>query len=287
MSTAEELPCAYGLSLTGPLVDRHLRGLLAVDGAVWPTVCVQWAHATSSTVDEHLDDGHAALRGLFGGQLVADRQAMSATFRSRTCPDHHILAHPGLAGVGLVFARWLGRSAFHAGLFLAGGGAWGLVAPKGGGKTTTLAALALAGKEVLADDLAVIDGTQALTGPRTLDLRPLAAEHLQGEFSAVSVRGAQRRRLILGPTVTSAPLRGWIHLGPARRLVVEAVPPTRRVAMLAEHLGVRLVPRDPVAFLTLATLPMYRIGRPQSLDVLADVVSAIEEISAVTAESIV
>jgi len=279
MTSPSPVPVAYGMSLAGPLVDDELRSLLAVDTAPWPRVTLRWKAAATSPANENLEDDRAMLRCLFGGYLVADRVAMSATFRDRTRPDPHVLAHPGLAGVGLIFARWLGRSAFHAGLVLASGGAWGVTAIKGKGKTTTLAALALAGHEVLADDIAVIDGTSALAGPRTLDLRPSAAERLEGDFTVLSVRGAQRRRLVLGPIVASAPLRGWIHLGLAPRLVVEPVPPAQRLAMLGEHLAVRLVPRDPTAFLDVAMLPAYRIGRPLSWRSLSDVVSAIEEIT--------
>lgn len=270
---------AYGLRLAGPLVDDGLRSLLPAGVAPWPQVEVRW-EAAPATANEHLDDDGATLRCPFGGQLVADRRALTATFQRPSRPDHHVVAHPGLTGVGMVFARWLGRSAFHGGTILLDGEAWGLLAAKGGGKTTTLAALHLAGHKVLADDILVLDGSTAFTGPRTLDLRPSAADRLEGDFGVISVRGAERRRMVLGPTVTSAPFRGWIYLDLAAGVVTEAVPPAVRLARLAEHLAVRLAPRDPAAFLELVTLPAYRIGRPLSWEALPDVVAAIEAVTA-------
>lgn len=183
--------------MTGPLVDSPLRSLVAIDSAPWPMVSLQWERAATSTANERLEDDRARLRCLFGGQPVADRLAMSAVFATPICPNFHLVAHPGLAGVGLIFARWLGRSAFHAGAVFIGGGAWGLVAHKGRGKTTTLAALALAGHQVLADDLVVVEGSTVLVGPRTLDLRPSAAARFGGDLPVISVRGAERRRLVL------------------------------------------------------------------------------------------
>lgn len=272
------MPVAYGLALSGSLVGEELRSLLPVDGGPWPQVKLDWEPKAMASANEVMDDDRASLRCLFGGNLLADRMAMSATFCNAPCPDPHVLAHPGLAGVALVFARWLGRSAFHGGAVLSDQGAWGVVGAKGRGKTTTLAALALNGHDVLADDMVVLDGSAALTGPRTLDLRPSAAEHMDGDFTVVTVRGGERRRLVLGSTVISAPFRGWIFLGSAPQVTVERIPPAERLAALAEHLAVRLMPRDPVAFLELASLPAYRVGRPLSWDTLPAVISAIQEV---------
>lgn len=279
MPCAEGLPVAYGLSFSGPLVTERFRALLLSDPGPWPSVRLDFDTVRLPHANEVLGEDSATLRCLFGGHLVAEREAMLATFRGTDeGPDPHVLAHPGLAGVAVIFARWLGRSAFHGGAVLSDLGAWGIVGDKGMGKTTTLAALALTGRHVLADDLVVLDDRMVLTGPRTLDLRPAAAERLEGDFTVVTVRGGERRRLVLGPAAVAAPLRGWICLGVGPSVALERIPPSQRLAALAEHLAVRVVPRDPVAFLELASLPAYRLTRPLSWDALPAAVAAIEDL---------
>lgn len=272
-------PLAYGMAFSGPLVSDELAALLlSAPGGRWPEVRLEWRHEADQLRDESLEDDAAVLRCLFGGYLETDRATASATFASPSPPDAHVLAHPGLTGVAAVFARWLGRSAFHGGAVLTTHGTWGLVGSKGRGKSTTLAQLALSGHQVLADDLVTLEGTEALTGPRTLDLRPSAARRLDGAFRSVRVRGGERQRLVLGPTVASAPLRGWICLGLGRRVEVERVAPSERLGVLAEHLAVRAVPRDPVRYLELASLPVWHVRRPLSWDSLATAASAIEDV---------
>ena len=50
-----------------------------------------------------------------------------------------------------------------------GGRALGVVGTREAGKSSTLAWLAVAGTEVLCDDLLVIDGQSTFKGPRTID----------------------------------------------------------------------------------------------------------------------
>ncbi len=273
-------PVAYGLTLSGPLLDGALTPMLLDSAEPWPEVGMAWEPRELGRVPERLDEHSALLRCLFGGHLVADRAAMTATFLDGIRPGADVVAHPGLAGIGMIFARWLGRSAFHGGAVLGPSGAWGLVGSRGAGKSTTLAALKLAGHAVLADDLVVLEQGCALAGPRTLDLRPTAAEHLPGDFEVVTVRGGERRRLMLGPTPTSVPFRGWVFLGVARGVSVERIAPADRLAALGEHLAVRLLPRDPTAFLELASLPAYRLRRPLRWEELSSVVQAVEDLMA-------
>lgn len=270
-------PLAYGLSLSGPIVDEPLRALLLDGGDGWPAVRLDWRAGRQAT-EESLDEDSATLRCPFGGHLVTDRLAMSATFVGTSVPDHHVLAHPGITGIAVIFARWLGRTAFHGGAVLTTSGVWGIVAAKGKGKSTTLAALALRGYEVLADDLVVLDGNDALAGPRTLDLRPSAARNLPGPFTTVRVRGGERQRLLLGSTIASAPLRGWVHLEVGRQVDAVPIPPAERPAVLGRHLAVRLVPRDPTRFLEFSTLPAWRLRRPMTWGSLPETVKALEDV---------
>lgn len=273
-------PVAYGLALSGPLVGHGLRALVVDDPGPWPGVELCWRGEVLADTPERLGEHGATLRCAFGGHLVLDRAAMSATFCDAIRPGTDVVAHPGLSGVATVFARWLGRSAFHGGAVLTGDGAWGLVGGAGAGKTSTLAVLAASGHRVLADDLVVLDGLDVLSGPRTLDLRPSAAARLQGDFRLVSVRGGQRRRLVLASVAARVALRGWIHLAVARSLSVERIAAAERPGALAEHLALRLVPAHPTTFLDLASLPAYRLRRPLAWEAMPGVIAALEEIMA-------
>lgn len=280
---------AYGLAFGGPLLDESLCSMLACEqpgsaepalASRWPQVSLAWERGDLGGAHETLGEDDALIRCLFGGHLVVNRLSGSARFVDPTRPGADVVAHPGLAGVGAIFARWLGRSAFHGGAVIAGDGAWGLVGAKGRGKSTALAALSVAGHPILADDLVVLESGQALSGPRTLDLRRSAAEHLQVESRTVSVRAGQRQRLTLGAVPAGVPLRGWICLEAGRSLGVERVPPGERPGLLAGHLAVRSVPRHPVALLDSASLPVYRLRHPSRWEELAGVVLAVEQIIA-------
>ena len=73
--------------------------------------------------------------------------------------------HPYLAPIALIMARWLGREGMHGGGIVAGDGVWAVSADKTGGKSTTLAWMALAGMGVMSDDILVIDAGQRARGP--------------------------------------------------------------------------------------------------------------------------
>ena len=90
--------------------------------------------------------------------------------------------------------------------------ALGVVGTREAGKSSTLAWLALAGTEVLCDDLLVIDGRSTFTGPRSIDLREDAAERL-GAGEAIGVTGARERgRLRLAPAGDRRVLAGFVFL---------------------------------------------------------------------------
>jgi hypothetical protein len=215
-----------------------------------------------------------------GGRLDLDRAAALATFTTPSELDDDELVHPGLVAVGVCFAHWLGREALHASTFVAAGKAWGLLGERGAGKTTTVAALAGRGYDVLADDVLVIDGEEALAGPRCLDLRPGPTE-LAGAEHAHPARAGTRARIELPPVPDAVPLAGVVVLarGAAGELV--PIPPRARLEALAPHRMPQLPPGRPGDLLALAALPVYRLSRrlePWSLESTVDELVRLAEI---------
>jgi hypothetical protein len=271
-------PVCYGLVLEGAPVWGRLEELIGVASGQtdWPRVTMECvAPGPGDPQKAYFDDRRADLPCLFGGWLSAERESMTATFAREPEPGAELLAHPGLAGVGVLFARWLGRAAFHGGLVLGAEGAFGVLGAKGAGKTTTLAMLAQAGYTVLSDDLTVVADGMAFGGPRVLDLRADAASRVHAELRTVSVRGRHRRRMTLPAGPIQVPICGWIYLQVGREVTAHPVPPADRLARLGQHLAHSLVTPSAVDFLSLGTLPAWSVSRPLAWDVVPKLVEVI------------
>ena len=144
--------------------------------------------------------------------MLIDRRGASVRFEVPHALRPDELVHPYLAPAAAVIGRWLGRESVHAGAFAVDDRALGIVGTREAGKSSTLAWLALAGTEVLCDDLLVIDGRSTFTGPRSIDLREDAAARL-GAGEAIGVTGARERwRLRLGPAGDRHVLAGFVFL---------------------------------------------------------------------------
>lgn len=246
--------------MAGPLLSPELEAVLPrCMNESWPEVCLSWREGEEKIL-ERLDDREAVLAALFGGHLQIEREAAAAVFVRDEPVTPDLVAHPGLAGVGVVYAHWEQRLVFHAGAVLTSNGAVAVTGPKGAGKSTTLALLAAAGYPVLADDLVVIEAGHVLAGPRLVDLRRDAAERLAPHGTLVVVRGGQRWRVMLPEVPVSAPLVGWAVLNVQREAGVATVAPSDRAGVLAEHLV--LSPGDQLAFLDAITASVWRLSRP-------------------------
>jgi hypothetical protein len=209
-----------------------------------------------------------------GWALRMERREPRATFFvPKHLPDED-LVHPYLAWPAMTFAGWLGRAAFHAGAFVNGRGAWAVVAPREGGKSTTLAALAARGVPVLTDDVLVVSSAEAFAGPRCIDLRG-DAPALAG---AAHVRGGERRRVALPPVPAIVPLCGFVVLSWGESVEVEDLRPSERLLALAAHTLRETAPRE---VLELTKLPVRRLVRPRRLDALG---SACERLLDATAD---
>ena len=195
-------------------------------------------------------------------------------------PDE--LVHPYLAPAAGVIGRWLGRESVHAGALAIGDRALGVVGTREAGKSSTLAWLALAGTEVLCDDLLVIDGRSTFTGPRSIDLREDAAERL-GAGEAIGVTGARERwRLRLAPTADRHVLAGFVFLTWGDGVTLRSLGAGERLQRLAPHRGIRLEPTRVDALLDLATLPAWEISRPRSWASLPEVGRRLLELASTT-----
>jgi hypothetical protein len=167
-------------------------------------------------------------------------------------------------------AWWLGRESFHAGAFAAGGGVWALVGDKGSGKSSTLAQLALAGHDIVTDDILVLRRGVALAGPRCLDLRAGPAARL-GAGTLLGMVGLRERwRMPLGPVEPELPLRGWVLLAWHDRPEARVVRGAERLLRLMPHRAVRLAPQDPGMLVRLSSLPLVELRRPHRWQALPD-----------------
>ena len=204
------------------------------------------------------------------GLAVLDRKNSTATLETPAPIDDDALVHPLLSYVGVAFAGWLGRHAFHAGGVVSDGGVWALLGERGAGKSSTLGWLARAGHPIFTDDLVVIDGGLACAGPRTIDLAPDMASHLGLDGLAREVRGGFRRRLAVGEVEPELPLRGWIVLSWSKEIEVVRVGAGERLARLAAQMYPPQGPPDWNAILDLAEAPMLELRRPRRLSSLAE-----------------
>jgi hypothetical protein len=219
--------------------------------------------------DEYVEDDRARIRSDPSGWVDVDRRSRTSTIKLPKRPAAAEIVQPFLGSTAVVVAHWSGRHSFHAGAFIAHGGAWGVLGSKGAGKSSLLAALGLRGTAVLTDDVLVIgDGLTALAGPRCVDLREQTASSLRvGETMGV-VGTRERWRMRLEAVPAEVPLRGWIELEWGEP-ELHGVPAELRVRTLFASLALRAERRDPVALsglMDMFALPMVRLRRPRNLE---------------------
>jgi hypothetical protein len=192
-----------------------------------------------------------------------DRAARTAIFSLPRPASTAALLHPYLAAVAAVASYWLARESFHAGAFVADGGVWGVLGPKGAGKSSLLAALARAGVPIVCDDMLVLDGMTALAGPRSVDLRPEAAERLGAGRPLGVLGGRERWRVQLAPVAPELPLRGWITLGWGPCSDARPVKGSARLAELLRHRALRVPSSAPRQAIALSSRPLLEFVRPK------------------------
>jgi hypothetical protein len=241
-------------------VDERLLVALPRD-TPWPLVTVSWRQADDIGAGDRIRADYAEVELPEGERAVIERGNRRATLLARSPVDDGRLVHPFLAGVGTIFAWWHGHAAVHGGAFMTRAGAWVLLGGRAAGKSSMLAALHLAGRPVLADDLVVIADGVALAGPRCVDLRPDSVDALGVGGSVEPVRGGERLRLAQREVAPQARLCGWVALSWSERIEARALGPAERLERLAVHSS--FPPRDRTSLIRLAQLPGWELSRPQ------------------------
>jgi hypothetical protein len=253
---------AYGLNIVGLAgAEEWMQALPPCS----PPLRVETARDAARSERSSLDGTAADLRLVGGGRLRMRRGDDRALFSFPELPPDEDLLHPYLAPAAALSHLWAGREALHGGAFATSAGAVALFAEKEGGKSTTLASLAVKHRlSVLSDDLVVLRSGAVLSGPRCLDLRRTRTLNGLDLETARVVRSSERLRLSLPPTASETPLIGSVVLRWGLRTRLEEPAAADRLLELLPHrmYGDRLG-GDPPALLQVATLPMLIVTRPR------------------------
>jgi hypothetical protein len=226
-------------------------------------------------IDVYVDDDRATLRMTEGWVEIVRHPRAAIRYHVSRPLTAEMLVHPYLAFPAAVVNHWLGRVALHAGCIIVDDVAVAILGTKGAGKSSTMAAAARAGYEVLADDLLIVDGGEAMVGPRAIDLRADAAAEFGGRYLGV-IGARERWRIALPPArVSSAPLNAVVMLGWGEPMGARPLPMPERVGPLLASCALGDGWIAPKAALELFQTPTWEVVRPRSLERIDDVVSLI------------
>lgn len=269
---------AYGLAVAGLESQREL---LVPAPAAWPGISVGIDPPAAVDPTLLLTERLARYPDGAGGHAAIDRGDGRLRFGGPRPLGLDEVVHPRLGMAAAVYAHWLGRAAFHAGAFVEHGRAWAVIGERGDGKSTLLAALALAGRPVIGDDTLVLDGAGCLAGVRCIDLRPGTAARLGCREDVVAVRRGARERLRLGPVAPAGPaLGGWLLLAWGERLELRPLAAAERLARLARPGGWhRRGAPDTSLLLELAALPAWELRRRRDWAELPAVLERLRELT--------
>ena len=266
---------AYGLNIVGLAGAQEWMQTLPHCS---PPLRVETVRDAARNFESSSLDGTAAdLRLVGGGRLRMRRGDERAVFSFPELPPDEDLLHPYLAPAAALAHLWAGREALHGGAFATSAGAVALLGEKEGGKSTTLAWLAVKdGVPVLSDDLVVLKSGAVMSGPRCLDLRRTHTLNGLDLDTARVVRSSERLRLSLPPTPSETPLIGSVVLrwGPRTRLDEPAAADRLRELLPHRMYGDRLG-GDPSALLQVAALPMLILTRPRGEEGLREAALAL------------
>lgn len=251
---------SYGLVLTGLTVPDEGLCTLPDDS---PELQVRVVRDFS---DVSPADRVEVIDLLDDGRLALNADASLATYVVGEPPSAHEILHPWLAQAAINRSLALDRLVLHGGLLSTANGAVAVLGDREAGKSTLMAHAAMAGVEVLSDDVVVVDGPHVLTGPRCIDLREPAAARLLTDLRVV--RDGSRWRMALPPAPWRSVLSGVVVLRWGDRLEVTRLPPRARLAELAPHLACAPTPRARARLLPAAEIPVTVIARPRDFGLL-------------------
>jgi hypothetical protein len=269
--TQSEIPAmewgAYGLRIDVPYQVVNPSLVVPAD-PTWPLWTLAWEPTDAAGPDtepavESWSPDRAELVAHPYGRVTVDRATARTTFHLPEPPTPEALLHPYLASTGVIANHWLGRTPFHAGAFAHEGRSWGVLGAREMGKSSLLMSLHRAELTVLSDDLLVIDGAMAYSGPRCLDLRQSAAERFE-EGTYLGVVGTRERwRVTLPPVASELPFGGWVLLDWADRIAVDQPATSVRLEALLAHTGITAPGVPTMGLLDLVAVPMLRLSRPR------------------------
>lgn len=196
------------------------------------------------------------------GGIEVTRSGPSISLPPALATEPALLAHPYCGLPAAIIHHWLGAATFHAGAVVIDGAAIAVFAPRGGGKSTLMAALARAGHDVLVDDVTIVADGNVQPGPRCVDLRQEASPFFEGTRLLFNAN-RERHRVALGPPPPATPLRGCVHLTWGAAHDVRPLPGGERLQALIESAALGLAPDDPTVHFDLAALPAWRVQRPK------------------------
>jgi hypothetical protein len=264
---------AYGLRLLG--VGAHEALVRAPAG--WEAWTVRKTVESGAELDEEdmsVWDDRALIPMPGLGRIVVDRGRREIAFCTvRPISDEAVL-HPGLVPAAAVVSWWKRRASVHASAVIGDGGAWALVAGRGGGKSTTAALLAERGNQLFADDMLIAEGTQCFAGPLSVDLREDVAARLGGAFLGRVGRRDRWRKAFAG-TAAEAPLAGIVELTWGEgKPKLEPLDLGWRVELVGRHAS---MPLEGDQLLALASRPAFRLTRPRRFDAAAAAVDLVRD----------
>jgi hypothetical protein len=261
---------AWGLRLHGPAIE----GSLLLPCSEWPVVEVAITVDRPPDGPDRFDETEADIRLFGGGRVRCHRAGMASELILPEPPTADAIIHPHLGSTATIMNYWLGRTSFHAGAVIVGGGAWALLGHRGDGKSSSMAWFVLQGLPVLTDDILAVAGRTAFAGPRCLDLREEPATRFGLGTYLGWVGSRERWRVRLADVPGECPLLGWVFLEWAPDLTVEPVAPATALPRLLDFGAASLVP-DPTTLLDLAALPAWAWRRPQSWDAMPGAADAL------------
>ena len=272
---------AYGFRLVLPDADGPLPDLLELDSNA-PVATVTWRIASMAASQEHVDDQRVIYGFARGSGFEVRRDSGSIILYLQEPPNRDALVHPMLTVPISVLARWRGDVTLHAGAFSTSAGSWAVVGEREAGKSTFLATLSLHGCPVVADDLVAAQEGWVWSGPRCIDLRPDAAEHLGSARHLGQVGGRPRYRLSTPPGDVRTRLQGLFLLGWHDRpgVAIERLPAADYLKLLYRQEYIALLgPAEPTKLLDLMELPAWRITRPRDWAATDEAVERVLEIA--------
>jgi hypothetical protein len=260
----------------------------SIDAATGREDAVVWRHVDPNRKPEpylfELTSRSCEVRIESTSMLLERGEPHSVRIHSAAPLSDQGLIHPYLSLPAAVIQHWNGRVVLHASAFDLHGRTVVLLGDREAGKSTTVAAALAAGLPVRADDVVVLDGTDALPGTSLIDLRE-SASTVYGGQPLGRIGSRERWRIPLDPVTESAPVAAFVRLSWGESVHIEPLPGSRLLSGLYAAAAVREaitehLATNPSLMMDLLSVPYFDFQRPRDLNQLR---SAVDELCEVVA----